>query len=176
MASNKNKREELERIYGEGSMFQKAKAEEYISTLPKIKGYRKFIREKHFTTKEIKKLVRRMNYHHLQHKAEGGSTSIENGAVVNELEHRYIHSLPRNHEEIINNHIRKWKMDVITLNSEGIIDSKEIDIDLSKDFIEIPVHTRKSKRTKKQIEAERRKEEKRELQKLKKEWEERWEL
>jgi hypothetical protein len=172
MASNKKRREELEAIYGKGSMFEKAKTEEYISTLPKIKGYKRFIKEKHFTTKEIRKLIHRMNYHHLEHRADGGGTTIENGAVVNELEHRYIHSLPRDQEEIINNHIRKWKADFIALNTGSIIDSQEIDIDLRQDYIEIPVTTY-HKKNKKQLEAERRREEKRELQKLKKEYEER---
>lgn len=172
MASNKTKREELEKIYGEGSMFQKAKTEEYISTLPKIKGYKRFIKEKHFTSKEINKLVKRMNYHHLDHKADGGPTNLENGAVVNELEHRYIHSLPRNQEEIINNHIRQWKIDFIALSAETVIDSQEISIDLNTDYIEIPVHDY-TKLTKKQLVDKQRRMEKREMQKLKKEWEER---
>lgn len=172
MASNKTKREELEKIYGKGSMFQKAKTEEYISTLPKIKGYKKFVEEKHFTSKEIKALKKRMNYHHLQHKAEGGATSIENGAVIDELEHRYIHSLPRNQEEIINNHIRQWKLDFITLTTEAVIDSEEISIDLNHDFIEIPVKEYKGLTKKELIQKQRRKE-KREMQKLKKEYEER---
>lgn len=170
MPSNKRKREELEQIYGKGSMFQKAKTEEYIETLPKIKGYRRFIKEKHYTTKEIRRLVKRMNYHHLEHRADGGSTTLENGAVVNELEHRYIHSLPRNQEEVINNHIRQWKLDFITLSTEGVIDSKEIDIDLSKDFIEIPAQDYK-KLTKKQLIDKQRRQEKRQIQKLKKEYE-----
>ena len=113
-----------------------------------------------------------MNYHHLQHKAEGGATSIENGAVIDELEHRYIHSLPRNQEEIINNHIRQWKLDFITLTTEAVIDSEEISIDLNHDYIEIPVKEYKGL-TKKQLIQKQRRKEKRELQKLKKEYEER---
>lgn len=172
MASNKTKRLQLEQIYGEGSMFQKSKAEEYIATLPKIKGYKKFIHEKHFTSKEIKKLVRRMNYHHLHHKADGGKTDLENGAVVNELEHRYIHSLPRNQEEIINNHIRKWKADFITLSSQGVADHQEIDIDLNTDYIEIPTYDYKPKKVnKKQYEEKQRKKETKEFLRLKKELE-----
>ena len=172
MASNKKKRDELQLIYGKGSMFEKSKCEEYIATLPMIKGYKRFIKEKHFTTKEIRKLTHRMNYHHLEHRADGGGTTIENGAVVNELEHRYIHSLPRDQEEIINNHIRKWKADFISIMGGQVIDSQEIDINLNEDVIEIPVTTY-HKKNKKQLEAERRRAEKRELQKLKKEYEER---
>lgn len=33
MSDNKAKRDELEKIYGSGSMFQRSKAEEYASTL-----------------------------------------------------------------------------------------------------------------------------------------------
>lgn len=171
MASNKKKREELSAIYGEGSMFQKSKSEEYVSTLPKIKGYKKFIKEKHFTGKEIRKLTSRMNYHHLLHKSEGGQTSIENGAIVNELEHRYLHSLPRNHEEIINNHIRQWKIDFLSMTTDSIIEHKEISIDLDTDFIEIPAHS--YKKSKKAIIDKQRRKEKRDFQKLKKEIEER---
>lgn len=151
-------------------MFEKSKAEQYISTLPKIKGYKRFLKEKHYTSKELAKLTKRMNYHHLVHKAEGGSTTIENGAIVNEAEHRYLHSLPRNQEEIINNHIRQWKLDVITLNTESVIDSKEIDIDLSKDYIDIPAKTYR-KKSKRELLEKQRKREDREFQKLKKELE-----
>jgi hypothetical protein len=171
MASNKKKRDELQLIYGKGSMFEKSKCEEYIATLPMIKGYKRFIKEKHFTTKEIRKLTHRMNYHHLEHKADGGGTTIENGAVVNELEHRYIHSLPRNHEEIINNHIRQWKADFITIMDGQVIDSQEIDINLNEDVIEIPVHNMNKKHNVKYLEEKRRRQEKQELQKLKKEYE-----
>lgn len=174
MASNKKKRDELQLIYGKGSMFEKSRCEEYIATLPKIKGYKRFIKEKRFTTKEIRKLTHRMNYHHLEHKADGGATNVENGAVVNELEHRYIHSLPRNHEEIINNHIRQWKADFISIMGGQVIDSQEIDINLNEDVIEIPVHNMNKKHNLKYLEEKKRRQERIELQKLKKEYEERW--
>lgn len=173
MANNKQRREELEAIYGKGCMFEKSKAEEYVSSLPRIKGFKVFIKERHFTSKEIAQLKKRMNYHHLEHRADGGQTTLENGAVISELAHRYIHSLPRDQEEIINNHIRKWKLDVVSLTTEAVIESQEIDIDLSKDYIELPAVTYR-KKNKKQLEEEERRKEKRELQKLKKEYETRW--
>ena len=180
MGSNRKKRQELEAIYGEGCMFEKSKAEEYISTLPYIKGFKKFIKERHFTSKEIAKLKKRMNYHHLEHRADGGVTSVDNGAIINELAHRYMHSLPRQHEEIVNNHIRQWKADFIVLTAEKVINSQEVDIDLSQDYIEIPVKEYrkpikkpKSPEERKQQLLKQRKEEKREMQRLKKEFEER---
>ncbi len=53
-----------------------------------------------------------MNLHHLKHKSEGGATNVENGAVINSLAHMYIHSLPRNQEEYINNLLREYKKQV----------------------------------------------------------------
>lgn len=175
MASNKAKREELERIYGKGSMFQKSHCEDYVSTLPKIKGYRKYLKEKHFTGKDIRE---QLEYHHMQHRAEGGRTNLDNGAVVTRSEHSYMHSLPREQEEIINNHIRQWKIDFITMTgSGGEIDHAEVEPEPVQDYIEITAKDyykeHKTKLTRKQIEERERRREKRELQKLKKEWEER---
>lgn len=176
MASNKAKREELERIYGKGSMFQKSHCEDYVSTLPKIKGYRKYLKEKHYTGKDIRE---QLEYHHMQHRAEGGRTNLDNGAVVTRSEHSYMHSLPREQEEIINNHIRQWKIDFITMTgSGGEIDHAEVEPEPVQDYIEIAVakdycKEHKTKLTRKQIEERERRREKRELQKLKKEWEER---
>ena len=176
MATNKAKREELERIYGKGSMFQKSQCEDYVSTLPKIKGYRKYLKEKHYTGKDIRE---QLEYHHMQHRAEGGRTTLDNGAVVTRSEHGYMHSLPREQEEIINNHIRQWKIDFITMTgSGGEIDHAEVEPEPVQDYIEIAVakdycKEHKTKLTRKQIEERERRREKRELQKLKKEWEER---
>lgn len=177
MASNKSKRLELQKVFGDGSMYQRAKTDEYLSTLPHIITYKKFVEKKHYTRKQKLKLEQSLNYHHMVHKAEGGATTIENGAVVTEGEHRFIHSLSRVQEEIINNHIRQWKLDFMTLTTEQVIDSGEIDINLDTDYIDIPVeeyHTpRKTKLTKQQLFAKQLRREKRELQKIKKELEDR---
>ena len=53
-----------------------------------------------------------MNLHHLIHRAEGGKTTVENGAVVNSLAHMYMHSLPREAEEFINEELRQYKQDI----------------------------------------------------------------
>lgn len=115
MSSKKNKRirENLERIYGKGCMFQKACIAEAIEKMGGIKTYKKFIEERHYSLKEIRRLEATMTLHHLKHRSEGGPTTEENGAVINELAHRYEHALPRHHEEIINNMLRDYKHRVI---------------------------------------------------------------
>jgi len=175
MSDNKSKREELERIYGAGSMFQKARTEEYIETLPRIKGIKQFIKEKHYSGKILKQLRKQMQYHHMKHKSEGGKTTLENGAVVDAVEHPYMHSLPREYEEVINNHIRQWKMDVLTFTTDKVIDSAEITAEHCRDdaeFIEIPV-CEYYKFSKKQLRRMRRRQEKRELREKLKELEDR---
>ena len=171
MSDNKAKREELERIYGAGSMFQKARTEEYIATLPRIKGIKQYIREKHYSGKVLKQLRKQMQYHHMKHKSEGGKATLENGAVVDAVEHPYMHSLPREYEEIINNHIRKWKVDFLTFTTDKVIDSAEVCRD-DEEFVEIPVYEY-HKFSKKQLRRMRRRQEKRELREKLKELEDR---
>ena len=106
--TNKGVRELLEMIYGKGCMFYKAHIPERLKGT-KIKGYKQFIGELHYKSKKLKGLERTLTLHHLKHRSEGGETSVENGAVINELAHRYLHSLPREQEEVINNMLREYK-------------------------------------------------------------------
>ena len=112
MKQNKKIREQLERQYGKGCMFKKAKIEEKIEAKKIIKTYKKFLEEKHFKGKLIKLYNSQMNLHHLKHKSEGGETTLENGAVLSSIAHMYIHSLPREQEEFVNNQLREYKRQV----------------------------------------------------------------
>ena len=112
MSSNKKARQKLEKEYGKGDMFKKANIEEKIEKKKTIKTYKKFLEERHYTGKFIKLYKKQMNYHHLKHKSEGGETTIENGAIVSALAHMYMHSLPREQEEFINDELRKYKQEI----------------------------------------------------------------
>lgn len=107
--SNKKAREALESVYGRGCMFKKAKIAERIEAMGGIKTYKRFLEEKKYTLKDIKKLERILTYHHLKHKFNGGKATVKNGAEINLLAHSYIHSLDRGEEEIINNMLREYK-------------------------------------------------------------------
>lgn len=111
MSKGKNRvlREELERIYGKGCMFQKAYVSQRLKQLGVSQAYTVF--KKKYTLNQQKTLEKRMTLHHLKHVSEGGRTTLDNGAVVNELAHRYLHSLPRREEEAANNMLRDWKRD-----------------------------------------------------------------
>jgi len=165
MSGNKRKREELERIYGKGSMFQKAKTEEYIETLPRIKGIKQYVKERKYSGKQLQKLMAEMQYHHMKHLSEGGKTTLENGAVVSGLEHQYMHSQPRPYEEIMNEHIRQWKVDFMTFTTDKVLDKGSIKKEKQTQHIEIQVHNYFGF-SKKQLRRMRRRQEKRELREI----------
>lgn len=139
---NEAARKELERIYGKGCMFTKAHCEEQIEALRTIKTFKRYKQEKRYTGKKIKELARQMTYHHLKHRSEGGKTNLENGSVINGLAHAYIHSLPRDQEEIVNNMIRQYKMGIAIIADGEITQTQAIDLNFDfdlEDCITIPL-------------------------------------
>lgn len=111
MSKNKNRqiRQQLARLYGKGCFFERAHIAEKIEKMGGIKTYKKFLQEKRYTGKKI---VNQISMHHLCHRSEGGSTTVYNGANVSTIAHQYLHSLPRNQEEIINNELRRFKYNI----------------------------------------------------------------
>lgn len=164
MSSKKNRkiREALERIYGEGCMFQKARIEQRIEELGGIKTYKQFKEEHKYTLKKIKAFENIQTLHHLVHKSEKGQTTIENGAVVNSLAHTYLHSLPRADEEKINDMLREYKKCKVEF-----VDDLDTEIEVKTVLIK-PSSLSKSEK----IDRERRKKDK-EWKRIKKEWEDR---
>lgn len=111
--TNKGARQILELIYGKGCMFQRAKIAQIIEEIGGIKTYKTFVEGKRYKLRKIRRLQDTMTYHHLKHKSEGGRTTEDNGAVVSALAHQYMHSLPRDEEEVINDLIREYKTQFI---------------------------------------------------------------
>lgn len=146
MNTNKSAKQALERVYGKGCMFKKAHIEEQIEALRTIKTYRRFLQETRYTGRKIHLLESNLTYHHLKHRSEGGKSTLENGAVIGELPHRYIHSLSRQEEEIINNMFREYKFKLqggILVPTETGIDMRDpiqIELELNGEdgYIEIP--------------------------------------
>lgn len=111
MSKNKNRqmRKQLERLYGKGCFFERAHIAEKIEAMGGIKTYKTFIQEKRYSGKKI---ILQISYHHLKHVSENGATSVHNGANVSTIAHQYLHSLPRDQEEIINNELRQFKYQI----------------------------------------------------------------
>ena len=98
---NSKARKKLEQIYGEGCFMERAGIRE-------VHGYRKDAHQ--------------MTYHHMRHKSEGGKATVENGANLALENHQFLHSLPRMEEEKINNQIRQWKMNFVTMKGDGTVE------------------------------------------------------
>lgn len=138
-------------------MFRKSHAEEFIENLGTIKTYKRFKQEKRYTGKKAKQLEQIMTLHHLQHRSEKGPTSAENGAIINELAHRYIHSLPRNQEEIINDYIREWKKQNYTRCEVQIEEPLEPEFEINLSEIEVTDKLKIKPLTRAQIKVQTRK-------------------
>ena len=95
-SKNSKARKKLEKIYGKGCFMERA-------GIRKITGFRKDA----YT----------ITYHHMRHVSEGGKATVENGANLALENHEFLHSLPREEEEKINNEIRRWKANFILMNN-----------------------------------------------------------
>ena len=136
--SNRSAKKELERIYGKGCFFNRAKVAEQIEAMGGIKTFKVFVQEKKFKGKPISHQI---TYHHLKHKSEGGKATVENGANVEEVAHQYLHSLPRNQEEIINNMLREFKLNCVMMTGDGQVqEAQSISFNFGEDVLVIPLY------------------------------------
>lgn len=59
---------------------------------------------------------------------------------MEEIAHQYIHSLPREQEEIINNMLREFKLNCIMMTGDGQVqEAKSISFDFGEDVLVIPL-------------------------------------
>lgn len=141
--SNRSAKKELERIYGKGCFFNRAKVAEQIEAMGGIKTFKVFVQEKRFKGKPINHQI---TYHHLVHKSEGGKATVENGANVEEVAHQYLHSLPRNQEEIINDMLREFKLNCVMMTSDGQVqEAQSISFNFGEDVLVIPLYDNNEK-------------------------------
>lgn len=136
--SNKKAKNKLIEIYGAYCMFEKANVAERIAKIGGITTYSNYLKGKKFKGKNI---LKQLTYHHLQHKADGGSATIENGALVDATAHAYIHSLPRHQEEIVNNMLRAYKINFMELNQGQVLGAGSLQLEDELEFISIPIET-----------------------------------
>lgn len=157
MSSNKNIKKELIRIYGKGCMFDRARIAKRIEEMGGIRTFKKFLAEKKF---KRQKISYDLTVHHLVHRSEGGADTAENCTNIAEVAHQYLHSLPRDQEEIINNMLREFKVNCVAATGmKEITNSLSYTIDENTEFFTIPTfdinQEMKNKRLKHPSRAER---------------------
>lgn len=129
--SNKSVRQLMEKKYGKRCMIEAAGIRKIpVSERKKIKGYRR--------TQE------QLTYHHILEKSNGGPATEENGAVIKEYNHAWLHRLPEDQKQIINRKLQEYKMTFVELKAtdRGLeTEAHEIPIELDlSDCIEIPLY------------------------------------
>ena len=96
MSSNKSAREELERIYGKHCMIHQ--------------GIRKLNPPKpHKGKYKGKSIALQLTYHHLKPKHLGGKATVENGANLCRRCHDWLEQLSNTDREQVNNELREYK-------------------------------------------------------------------
>ena len=130
-SKNKGIRKLMEKLYGNKCMIEEAG----IRCIPveerkKIKGYKKF--------------QEKITYHHIKEKSKGGKKTVENGALIKEYNHAWLHSLPEEKREEVNQQLQQYKLNIAITNGLGqVSDSKSITLDFNideKDCYTIPVY------------------------------------
>lgn len=140
MSSKKNQKikRKLKSMYGNGCFFDRAHIAERIEAMGGIKTFKVFVEERRFKGKTISY---QLTVHHLRHRSEGGETTVENCANVAEIAHQYAHSLDREDEEIVNNMLREFKINFVTMQGNGeILDSGSFKPEPASEYIVIPVY------------------------------------
>lgn len=154
-SDNKKAKNRLIEIYGKGCFFERAHISERLKGVKEIKGYKKFIKDYKL---KGSKVSYKITYHHLKHKSQGGKADVINGANVSDIAHLYIHSLPREQEEVINDMLRCFKINYCRLKGNGeVLEGSSFNINQNfknkNSYISIPVYpnleTKKSLKYKK---------------------------
>lgn len=116
MAKNKVIQRKLRNMYGEGCFFHRAGVAERIEAMGGIRTFKSFTEEKRLKGKKISYQI---TVHHLKHRSAGGSSSVDNCANVAEIAHQYMHSLSFAEEEIINEMLREFKLNIAMIQGNG---------------------------------------------------------
>lgn len=134
MSDNKSIRNKMEKIFGKKCMIE----ESGIRYIPieerrKIKGYKKF--------------QEKITYHHIKEKQQGGKRSIENGALIKDYNHSWLHSLPEEEKEEINKQLQQYKLNMLVMSGNGkVLEQMSSILDFNMDdCIVIPVYDTKRK-------------------------------
>ena len=116
--------------------------------------------------------MKKLTYHHIRKRSKGGKATVENGALLSAENHAWFHKQPKESQELMNKMFQQYKRE-----ADGkIFDRVTVEI---VDFTSIPISTTvkaifiDAKELKRRSILKERMRIKRELQRLKKEWEDR---
>ena len=117
------------------------------------------------------KRMKQLTYHHILEKSKGGRATIENGALLSAENHEWFHKQSKEAQRKMNSMFQELKRQ-IDYDKCQIEYTDSIECPFEARFIEMSIDKEGNLDIKKLQQKEKRKE-KRELQKIKKEWEDR---
>lgn len=160
MSSNKKVKEALIRRYGNKCFIERLKLRDTKGL--KYKGCGQYKRMKQLT------------YHHIKMKKDGGRATIENGALLSAENHAWFHKQPKEAQDIMNNMFQELKREIDSRElSVEIVDEVECPFDIKCTLFEEENGHIQAIMKKSYKEEKAKRKEKREIQRIKKEWEDR---
>lgn len=157
MSSNKSVKEAMIRRYGNKCFIERLK-------LRDTSGLR-------YTGCGQLKRMKQLTYHHIRMKSQGGKATIENGALLSAENHEWFHKQPKEAQRAMNDMFQELKRQ-IDYQECRIEEVEEISCPFEATFVEMCLDE-KGRLDIKRLRQDERKQEKRDLQRLKKEWEDR---
>lgn len=110
MASNKKAREELERRYGKECFIEKLKLRKEVGRVYKSKGQ--------------KEKMKRLTYHHIKERRNGGKATVENGALLSNENHIWFHEQSESMQGYMNAIFQEYKRQADEIKIEFVDDLK----------------------------------------------------
>lgn len=168
MSGNRTVRREMIKIFGSECFIEK------LHLRPKTNLEED--RKKYIARGQIK-LMDQLTYHHILEKCKGGKGTIENGALLKYINHQWLHRLPETQRQRINNLFQQYKQQFYNKIPIKFVDDIDTGIELNLAEIELTNNglrgNRLDNKKKKFAEEREKRKEKRNIQRLKKEWEDR---
>jgi len=156
MSDNKSVKNALIRRYGAECFIEKLK-------LRDTSGLR-------YRGRAHKHRMKTLTYHHIKKRSKGGKATIENGALLSAENHAWFHKQPKESQEIMNNMFQQYKREI----DGKLFDRIEVEfVDLEEPQFSVKAIFLDPKELKRRASLKERLLRRRELQKLKKEWEDR---
>lgn len=136
--SNKRKKEELIKIYGPKCFIEELGLREPTEIDKERKRYK---------GKKQLKIMDELTYHHIIERCKGGPTTLENGAILRNINHQWLNRQSKERQAEINEMFREYKkkfprLQIYTaqLTTAGIQKTEVIEFEELEEFIEIPAY------------------------------------
>ena len=168
MGGNRQAKEELIRIFGPECFIEK------LHLRPKANLEED--RKKYIARGQLN-LMDQLTYHHILERCRGGKATVENGELLKYINHQWLHRLPEAQRQYINGLFQEYKQQFYNKLSVQFVD--DLDTGIVLNFAELEatdkgVKINKHDNSKKKFaEQKEKRKEKRNLQRLRKEYEDR---